>query len=141
MLQGALYSEFSHFPGEHVDTAVRGLLSQGRLELDDQHRLRLGKKYVVLSSDNFHHRIDALNHDLQAVYRSVIERLVTDNSRTAMIKTVSFSAKQDDLTNFMKHLEGRIRQEVAELEETAEFEGEQSRFSLGVCIAPVEESQ
>lgn len=139
MSEPELAKRFSAATAADVNTAVAALVRQGRLERDAEGRLKLGKKYVVLSSDRFHHRIDALNHHLATMYRSVVERLVSDNAETAMIKTVSFTARPSELSAFMKKLEGQIRQEVASLEEAAEFEGGETRFSLGLCVAPTDE--
>jgi hypothetical protein len=137
--QSALAARLSRVGANELDGAIAALVQQGRLELDAEGRLKLGKKYVVLSSERFHNRIDALNHHLATMYRSVIERLVTDNAETAMIKTVSFSARPAELGAFMKRLEGQIRQEVSTLEEAAEFEGGETRFSLGLCITPMDD--
>ncbi len=127
-----------HEPGA-VDVAMESLLAQGRLDLDTGGQLRTGAKYVVLSSEKFHHRIDALNHHLQTLYRSLMERLVADNSQTAMMKTISFTAQPDALAALLKRLEGNLRQEIAQLEEQAEFEGKRSRFAIGVTATPTDD--
>ncbi len=134
-----LHAHFAQQPQETLDTAVEALLAQGRLELDGQRKLRTGAKYVVLSSEKFHHRIDALNHHLQTMYRSLMERLVADDARTAMIKTISFSAQPEAFAAFLKRLEGNLRQEIAQLEEQAAFEGDPSRFAIGLTATPSDE--
>ena len=102
--------------------------------------LILGSRYVVLTSDAFHHRIDALNHFLEGVYRAFLERLVFDNKNTAMIKTITFSANAAELKDFMSRLEGDLRRDLANLEEKAQFSGDDGeRFTMSVTLAPTEE--
>ena len=94
-------------------------------------------QYNVLTSDQFKHRIDALNHHLDGMYRAVLHRLVFDDRVTSMIKTITFSAAPEDLRSFLDGLEGSIRREVAELEEAATFAGASShRFTFGLTLAP-----
>ncbi len=134
-----LAEHFAQHDHAAVEVGINALLAEGRLELDANGRLRTGAKYVVLSSEKFHHRIDALNHHLQTMYRSLMERLVADNSQTAMIKTISFTAQPQALAALLKRLEGTLRQEIAQLEEQAAFDGDESRFAIGITATPSDE--
>src|SRR5688500_13784423 len=68
---------------DEVRAAVAELCGEGRVEADTGGRLQMARRYVVLKSDEFHHRIDSLNHLLDGTYRAVLHRLVFDNRRTA----------------------------------------------------------
>src|SRR5437867_1091319 len=74
---------------DDLAASVATLLSDGRIERGKDGRLRPSSRYVVLSSAQFAHRIDALNHFLDGVFRAVLERLILDNQTSAMIKTVT----------------------------------------------------
>jgi hypothetical protein len=56
-----------------------------------------------------------------------------------MLKTISFSARPEALHSFLKRLEGRLRQEIAELEEEAAFDGHETRFAIGIAASPADE--
>ena len=123
-----------------VEAAIDELCGEGRVEQAGDGRLRMAQRYVVLKSDEFHHRIDSLNHLLDGTYRAVLHRLVFDNRRTALTKTISFSAVEDQLVAFVQRLEGELRRELAALDEVATFEGEADRrFTLGITLAPAGE--
>jgi hypothetical protein len=121
-----------------VRRAVESLVAEGRIERRSDDRLGPGRRYAVLSSAQFRHRIDALNHFLAAVDRAVTERLVEDNRRTAMIKTISFSASADELVASLARFEGDLRREVSVLEESAVFAGrEGERYTFALLLAPL----
>lgn len=121
---------------ETLDATIAELIAEGRLDRDGSGALSIGKKYVVLTSDTFHQRIDALNHFFNAAYRATLERLVFDNRQTAMLKTVSFNATPDQVHEFMRRLEGHIRTEIAELEERASFDARGARFDMALAFTP-----
>ncbi len=124
-----------------VHAAVDELIGEGRVEaVKAGGRLRMAQRYVVLKSDEFHHRIDSLNHLLDGTYRAVLHRLVFDNKRTALTKTISFSALEEQLIAFVQRLEGELRRELATLDEAATFQGAADRrFTLGITLAPAGE--
>lgn len=123
-----------------VGAAIDELCGEGRIEPAADGHLRMAQRYVVLKSDEFHHRVDSLNHLLDGTYRAVLHRLVFDNRRTAMTKTISFSAVEAQLVAFLQRLEGDLRRELAALDESATFEGEADRrFTLGITLAPAGE--
>ncbi len=98
--------------------------------------LEISGKYVLLSSDKFSQRIDALNHFLDGAYRAAIARLVFDERDEAMIKTISFSALPEALRAFIRELEGGLRRDIAVLEENAAFEATgERRYTLGLTLA------
>jgi hypothetical protein len=91
---------------------------------------------VLLSSENFIHRVDALNHFLDGVYRATLARLVLDDREHSALKTISFCALPEQLRAFLRKLEGDLRREIAALEETAVFEGGKAeRYVLGLSLA------
>ena len=123
-----------------VELAIDELCGEGRVEAAPDGRLRMAQRYVVLKSDEFHHRVDSLNHLLDGTYRAVLHRLVFDNRRTALTKTISFSALEESLVAFVQRLEGELRRELAALDEDATFRGEADRrFTLGITLAPAGE--
>lgn len=123
-------------PGE-LDRALSVLTAEGRAELGEDGRLRAPARYVVLSSQQFHHRVDALNHFLDGVYRAILHRLVHDEREGTMIKTISFTALPASLARFAARFEGELRRDIAALEEEASFAGKtESRYVLGVALAP-----
>ena len=125
---------------DEVRAAVAELVGEERIERDSAGRLHMARHYVVLRSDEFHHRIDSLNHLLDGTYRAVLHRLVFDDRETAMMKTLSFSALPEELTAFVKRLEGDLRREVAALDESATFQGQaEKRFTMALTLAPVGE--
>ncbi len=131
----------ARFPGAteaEIEHAVQRLRAEGRAELAADGRLQAPARYHVLASDQFHHRIDALNHFLDGVYSAVLHRLVFDEREGVMIKTITFCALPESLQAFLTRFEGELRREIATLEEEAEFAGRtDARFSLGLAIAPV----
>ncbi len=134
-----LHQALSSWETTEIDAALEELRSEGRVETSESGRLRLSKRYVLLASDKFHHRIDALNHFLSAMYRALTHRLVHDNRETAMLKTITFSAPREHLIEFTQQLEAEIRLKIAALEEQGEFLGETERYSLGLLLAPLSE--
>jgi len=124
-----------------VADAVAILVDEGRIERGADGRLVTARRYVVLRSDGFHRRIDSLNHFLDGAYRAVLHRLVFDEQRLAMMKTLSFSAIGDELAAFLARLEGELRREVATLDERATFAGRaEERYTLAITLAPVREA-
>lgn len=104
-------------------------------------KLYTADRYVLLTSERFHHRIDALNHFLGGVTRAVTQRLLFDQDRSAMIKTISFTALPAQFREFLGDLEGYLRTRIAALEERAHFEGDtEQRYVLGVAAANESES-
>jgi hypothetical protein len=126
------------WPAKDLERAVERLVDEGRIERGPSGRLEIGRKYVVLASETFQHRIDALNHFLDGVYRAALERLVHDERRTAMMKTITFTAAPEELEEFVKRFEGDIRRELAALEESAEYRGKGERFTIAIALAAVE---
>jgi hypothetical protein len=125
------------YPASHIDEAIELLLSEGRI-VQSQGRLAIARKFVVLSSEKFSQRIDALNHFLDGMYRAAIARLVFDERHEAMIKTISFSAIPEQLGAFVRRLEGDLRRELAALEESAMFDAQSDRrYTLGLSLAPL----
>jgi hypothetical protein len=122
------------WPREEIERAVTTLLSEGRVERD-KGRLRIAPRYHVLSSDKFHHRVDALNHFMGGVSQAVTQRLIFEEKETAMVKTISFVARPLQLQEFLRTLEANLRREIASLEEDAQFEGDGRRFVLGLFAA------
>jgi DNA-binding transcriptional ArsR family regulator len=126
-------------PRQELESAVATLLEAGRVEIGDDGRWRTGARYAVLASEQFHHRIDTLNHYLDAGTRAVVQRLVHDDRKTAMIKTISFTADPDELRAFLDRLEGELRREIGVLEESASFRGIDQRFTFALTLARVED--
>lgn len=128
---------------EHeVKRAFEELLAEKRIAPGPDGHLHVGARYVLLASDQFHRRIDALNHFLDGLHQAVMHRLVYDEKQTAMIKTITFSANPASLEAFIARLEGDLRREVATLEEQAQFEGNSDhRFTLGLTLAPATDSR
>jgi hypothetical protein len=125
-----------------VDAAISQLIDEERIELQPDGHLQIGRRYVVMTSDGFHQRIDALNHHLDGVYRATIQRLLHDERKTAMIKTITFSARADELEAYLRRLEGELRRELATLEESAEFDAvSPPRFTLGISVSAAEVEQ
>jgi hypothetical protein len=122
------------WPSEEIERALETLLAEGRVTRDKS-RLETAARYLVLSSDKFHHRIDALNHFLGGVTRAVAQRLLFEERDHAMIKTISFVARPDRFQEFLRSLEANLRREIAALEEDAQFEGEGKRYVLGLFAA------
>lgn len=132
---------FSRLPGAEradIERAIETLRAEGRIEDGEDGRLRAPARYHVLSSEQFHHRVDALNHFLDGVWRAVLHRLVFDEREGTMIKTISLSADPRSLAEFVARFEGTLRRDVATLEEEAQFAGCDDRFTLGVTLAPMD---
>lgn len=121
-----------------IEAALQRLLAEERVE-DHEGRLCIGRRYVVMTSEGFVQRIDALNHHLDGLYRATVQRLVHDERKAAMIKTITFSADPEELYAYLKELEGELRRRLAELEESASFRGASDhRFTLGLVVAAAE---
>jgi hypothetical protein len=134
-----IYKKLSAFSKAQLDDVLELLLKGERIVEDDAGRFDIAPKYVLLSSEQFQHRIDALNHFLEGVDRAVIARLVFDEREEAMMKTISFSAAPEQLRAFLRRLEGELRREIAALEEAAAFSGETTqRYALAVSLAPLD---
>jgi hypothetical protein len=124
-------------PRAEIEGAVETLLAEQRVEAHEG-RWRIGRRYAVLASEQFQHRIDALNHYLDAAVRAVVQRLVHDDRETAMIKTISFGAKPEELRAYLDRLEGDLRREIGQLDESATFAGTNDRFALSITLARVD---
>jgi hypothetical protein len=129
-----LHESLPGWPSAEIDRALETLLAEGRVTRDKS-RLETAARYLVLSSDKFHHRIDALNHFLGGVTRAVAQRLLFEDREHAMIKTISFVAHPDRFQEFLRTLEANLRRDIAALEEDAQFEGTGKRYVLGLFAA------
>jgi hypothetical protein len=123
-------------PSARLDEVVALLMAEERIVRHGT-KLQTSRKFVLLSSDRFSQRIDALNHFLDGAFRAAIARLVLDEREEAMIKTISFSAVPRELTAFIRRFEGELRREIAVLEESAQFSEEgDRRYTFGLSLAP-----
>ncbi|MEJ7733766.1 MAG: hypothetical protein WKG00_31795 [Polyangiaceae bacterium] len=119
-----------------VESALAQLLGDGRVEMDADGHLRTGRRFVIMTSDAFHHRIDALNHHLDAVYQATAQRLIFDERTATMIKTITFSAAPQELDAYLKKLEGELRRDLAAMEESVSFSGKPNhRFTVGILAS------
>lgn len=130
----ALQAALAGWTSGDVEQALGTLLAEGRV-VRDKGRFKIAPRYSVLSSDKFHHRVDALNHFLAGVTRAVAQRLLFEERDRAMLKTISFVARPARLEELLRTLEANLRREIAVLEEEAQFEGEGRRYVLGVFAA------
>jgi hypothetical protein len=129
-----------HVDAAELDEVLAELQKQGRAEVGADGRLQTPARYHVLSSQQFHHRVDALNHFLDGMYRAVVQRLLLDQREGAMAKAITFSARPEALAAFVARFEGELRQGIAALEEEATFAGEtEHRYTLGLTLAQAEE--
>lgn len=136
--QAQLEETLSSWSSEEISQALAKLEHDERIVRDDR-RFRTAKRYVLFRSETFSHRIDALNHFLGGVSSAVMERLVFDNKTTAMIKTLTFAAKADELSECIARLEGNLRRELAQLEESANFSGASNQqFTMTLTLTPVD---
>lgn len=123
-----------------LDRALTVLTNEGRVELGGDGHLQAPARYHVLTSDQFHHRVDALNHFLDGMYRSVLHRLVFDDREASMVKAITFTALPSSLQAFVARFEGELRRSIAALEEDAQFQGKtDARYTMGVTLAPIED--
>lgn len=137
-LEAELRRQFRALDATHVDEAIAQLLREERIVRSDDGRLTTSKRYVLLSSDQFKHRIDALNHFLESIDRAMLARLIFDERDEAMMKTISFTAVPAELREFIRRLEGDLRRDVATLEENVTFEGRGGRrYGLAISLAPL----
>ena len=126
------------FDAAQIDEAIHQLLQEERIVHDDSERLVISPKYVLLSSEQFQHRIDALNHFMDSVDRAIISRLVFDEREEAMMKTISFSAQPEKLRAFVRSFEGDLRRGISMLEEDAVFDGViGQRYALAISLTPI----
>lgn len=131
-----LAKRFAARPPQEVREALSALIEEGRVRETDG-RFVTTQQYVVLRSDKFHHRIDALNHFLEGALRAVLHRLVYDDRQTSMVKTLSFAARADRLMAFIARLEGDLRRDIAAIDEQATFDGHgDEQFTLGIILTP-----
>jgi hypothetical protein len=130
----ALHSSLPAWAPAEIDGALETLLSEGRI-IRDKSRFKIAPRYLVLSSDKFHHRVDALNHFLGGVTRAIAQRLIFEEREQAMVKTISFVARPARFEELLRSLEANLRRDIAVLEEDAQFEGEGHRYVLGVFAA------
>ena len=130
----SLYASASGWASADIDEALETLLAEGRI-IRKKGRFEIAPRYLVLSSDKFHHRVDALNHFLDGVTRAVAQRLIFEERDRSMVKTISFVARPGKLEELLRTLEANLRREIAVLEEDAQFEGDGRRYVLGVFAA------
>jgi hypothetical protein len=130
----SLYASLGGWAPAEVDEALETLLAEGRI-VKKKGRFEIAPRYLVLSSDKFHHRVDALNHFLDGVTRAVAQRLIFEERERSMVKTISFVARPGKLEELLRTLEANLRREIAVLEEDAQFEGDGRRYVLGVFAA------
>jgi hypothetical protein len=133
----ALSSSLPAWPSADIENAVATLLAEGRIVKKKGH-LEMAPRYSVLSSEKFHHRIDALNHFLDGITRAITQRLIFEEREQAMVKTISFVARPPRFEELLRSLEANLRREIAALEEDAQFEGEGKRYVLGLFAAKEE---
>lgn len=126
-----LYASLPGWSEEEIERALATLIEEGRV-VRDKTRLKTAPRYLVLGSDKFHFRVDALNHFLGGVTQAILQRLIFEERDEAMIKTISFSARPARLMELLRELEANLRRDIAALEEDATFEGEGQRYVLGV---------
>lgn len=133
-----IHAQLRAFDAARIEEAIDQLLREERIVQDDSGRLVISPKYVLLSSEQFQHRIDALNHFMDSVDRAIISRLVFDEREEAMMKTISFSATPEKLRAFARALEGDLRRGISTLEEDAAFEGVVGqRYALAISLTPM----
>lgn len=126
------------FDPAKIEEAIEQLVREERIAEDGSGRLVISPKYVLLSSEQFQHRIDALNHFMDSVDRAIISRLVFDEREEAMMKTISFSAPPEKLRAFARTLEGDLRRGISTLEEDAAFIGVPGqRYALAISLTPI----
>lgn len=130
----ALYASAGAWAPAEIDQALETLLAEGRI-VRKRGRFELAPRYLVLSSEKFHHRVDALNHFLDGVTRAIAQRLIFEERDRAMVKTISFVARPGKFEELLRTLEANLRREIAVLEEDAQFEGDGRRYVLGVFAA------
>lgn len=123
---------------EQVELAVAQLLEEGRLAQSDTGELSVSKRYVTLTSESFPERVDALNHHLDALYQAIVHRLIYNERKQTMIKTISFDALPKSLGHFAQQMESRLRNDIAGLEAERQ-NGSAQRFTLGVTLSPRED--
>lgn len=134
---GEVAARFPDVEPAVIEDALAALSAEGRIETSPDGRLQAPARYHVLSSDQFQHRVDALNHFLDGVYGAVVHRLVLDEREGCMIKTISFTAAPTTLQAFLVRFEGALRRDIAAIEEETSFAGvEATRYTLGVAVAP-----
>lgn len=120
-----------------TDAAVDTLLDEGRIELSEG-KLQTAQRYVTLKTEGFSARIDAINHFLDGGYRAVLHRLVFNDDHLATLKTISFSAFGHELQQIWSGLEGALRRDLAELDESACFGGNaDERYTIAIALAPI----
>jgi hypothetical protein len=125
------------WPAEDVRAALRLLLEEKRVERREDGRLEIAKRYHLMSTEQFHNRIDSLNHLLDGTWRAVLHRLLFDDKKTALMKTITFSAIPEELEAWVKKLEAQLRVEIAALDENATFQGKADHvYTMALTLAP-----
>jgi len=130
----ALTSALSSWDGLQIQTAIQQLLDEQRIKREPGGVLGVSHRYMTLTSDAFHQRIDALNHHLDTLYQAVVQRLLLNRRRRTMIKTISFDASAAALEAFAERLAESLREDIGRLE-ASEHDGPVERYSLGVTLA------
>jgi hypothetical protein len=129
-----LHESLPGWAAAEVDQAVETLVSEGRI-IRRKSRFEIAQRYLVLRSDKFQHRVDALNHFLGGVTQAVAQRLIFEERDRAMVKTISFTARPARYEELLRALEANLRRDIAALEEDAQFEGDGERYVLGLFAA------
>lgn len=138
---GELAAHLPHVDADELERALAELRAEGRVETGRDGRLQTPARYHVLSSEKFHHRVDALNHFLDGMYRGVVQRLVLDQHEGAMVKAISFTALPEGVRGFVERFEGELRRGIAALEEEAGFAGKaDARYTLGITLARADDA-
>ena len=133
----AIVKQLSSWPAEDVRAAIRLLLDEKRVERRAGGELAIAERYHLMSTEQFHNRIDSLNHLLDGTWRAVLHRLLFDDKKTALMKTLTFSAIPEELEAFVKKLEALLRVEVAALDENATFQGKaENTYTMALTLAP-----
>ena len=125
------------WPAADVRAAIAQLVGEARVDRRPDGRLETAARYHLMRTDQFHHRIDSLNHLLDGTWRAVLHRLILDDKKTALMKTLTFSAIPEELEAFLRKLEAQLRLEVAALDENATFQGKADHvYTMALTLAP-----
>jgi len=121
---------------QDVERAVKELLEEKRIRREEDGRLQIGTRYMLLASDRFEQRIDVLDRLLAGLHQAAMHRLVYDDGQTSMLKTITFSASPEALEALIARFVVELRRELAALNADAQSEGVTQRFTFGIALAP-----
>lgn len=137
-----LRKRFASYAAAEVVEAIEMLSAEQRIVREEGARFRTGRCYVLLTSDRFQQRIDALNHFLDGTYQAIVQRLVFDVRYDAMIKTISFSALPERVHEWRQKLEADLRNAIDALEtEAAQNPDRLRRYVFGSALSPAIETR